>query len=813
MLIGRDRTLRTLDELLANARTGTSGALVLVGEAGIGKTRLLDYTAERAAEMSVLRVRGVESEADIPFAGLLELLRPTLPALGRIPEPQARAMSAALAIGGGGKLDRFAVGAATLALIAAEAEDRPVVVLVDDLQWIDRASAAAIGFAARRLMADRVALIAAARDPDAAFAGLPTLTLEGLDRAAAAELAQQRARVPLTPDALERLYRATAGNPLATTELADDAATLAAQPDGSAVNLSARLAEAFLRQVGAIGPDARRMLLLTAACDRADMATLAPAAGELGVDIALLGEAEEAGIVTLRDGLVTFGHPLVRSAIYSAATAAERREVHAVLAVGLPDADLDRRAWHLAAAAFGPDAVASAALAAAAARAAERGASAVAAAGFARASGLAPDVADRQVLLCDAAEAAWDGGLTQRALELLDAADATPAPPDGATAARIERTRGHALIGCGRLREGHLAMTRAADGLSAIDRPAAVLALAEATDALFFTGDVEAMLAAGERAYLLAGGTDDAASLFFGGLAYGMALVLSGEGRQGSYLIREALRLAETSQAVPADTRLIALAATAPLFLRDAGSGRFVMTKAIAAARDEGRIGVLSFLLFHVARDLATTADWPGGRAAYGEAIRLAREAGLTTELAASLAGVSWLEARLGLEDDARLHAAEAGELCNRFGLVVFAVWAAAALGDLELGRGDPAAAVTHLERQGDLIGGSGIRDPDLSPAPELVAAYLQLRRPDDAQTTGAAFIRVAEAKAQPWSLARAERVRGMLAATELRRAVRRRPPSPRRDARRVRASAHAARVRRAPAPRAAPHRRARRLA
>ena len=310
-------------------------------------------------------------------------------------------------------------------------------------------------------------------------------------------------------------------------------------------------------------------------------------------------------------------------------------------------------------------------------------------------------------------------------------------------------------------------MTRAADGLSDVDRPAAVLALAEATDALFFTGAVEAMLQAGERAWLLASGTDDAESHFFGGLAYGMALIISGEGRQGSYLIREALRVAETSHAVPADTRLIALAATAPLFLRDAGTGRFVMTKAIAAARDEGRIGVLADLLFHVARDHATTSDWPAGRAAYGEAIRLAREAGIATERRSSLAGLAWLEARLGIEADCRgtprrraSCASGSGSACSRSGR-------RRRLPISSSGRGDPAAALVHLERQRDLIAASGIRDPDLSPAPELVHAYLQLRRPDDAQAAGAAFIRVAEAKAQPWSLARAERVRGMLAATD----------------------------------------------
>jgi DNA-binding CsgD family transcriptional regulator len=766
VLLGRDTTLGTLDGLLARARGGTSGVLVLTGEAGIGKTALLEEVAARAAgrSMTVLRARGVESEADIPFAGLSELLRPAAPLLDRLPAPQARAIAGALSLDPTPPGDRLAVGAATLSLLAMLAEDGPVAVLIDDEQWLDRASADAVGFAARRLMADPVAVVIAARVPSASQAGLPSLPLAGLSEPAAAALAERRLGAPLGADARAALYAATTGNPLAIVELAGSAESLAATPGVPPSGLPERLQVAFLRQVEDLPPTTRRALLLLAASDRSELAVIAPAADRLGLDLALLGAAEERGVVVVRDGRAEFGHPLLRSAVYGAAAPSERRAVHAALGLAAGAGDLDRRAWHLAAAAFGPDPGAAQALEDAAARAASRGGAAVASAGYARAAGLAPDAADRRRLLWKAADAALQGGLGDRALDLLDAAEQSPGPPDPTLLARIGRTRGHVLLGAGQMRAGHAALVAAADVLAPSDPDAAVLALTEATSALFWTGDATAMVATGSRAEALAEAAGTPQATFFGRLAHGIALVVAGQGDRGAAAIRAALAVDDRSAAVPDDARLVALAVMAPQFLRQVDGGREVMAQAVAAARAEGRIGILPMLLFHVARDAATTDDLAGARAAYGESIRLAREAGLTAELAASLAGLAWLEARLGLGDDSAAHADEAAELAERFGLALLQTWAAAARAEVALGAGDPAVAVRFLEQQQAVLDAAGIRDADLSPAPDLVPAYLQLRRHDDASAAGTAFASLAEAKDQPWSLARAERVRGILA-------------------------------------------------
>ena len=319
MLVGREDELRTFARLLANARTGTSGGAFLVGEPGMGKTALLDAVAATAPSMTVVRVRGLESEADIPFGGLLELLRPMLGALDRTPEPQREALSAALAIRAGRMPDRFAVGAATLSLIAIHAEARPVLILVDDAQWLDSASAAALAFAARRLVADPVAVIVAGRAADAAFAGLPVVELGGLDPDSAAVLARGRAGDGLTVAALEALYAVTLGNPLATLELAHDAESLALQPEGAVLPLPERLAATFVSTADHLAPETREMLLLAAAIDRGELATLRRAAEHLGIDFAALAAAEAEGIVTVAGGTVDFFHPLARSAIYAQA--------------------------------------------------------------------------------------------------------------------------------------------------------------------------------------------------------------------------------------------------------------------------------------------------------------------------------------------------------------------------------------------------------------------------------------------------------------------------------------------------------------
>src|SRR5438445_956330 len=258
MLLGRDRERHELDRLLDGARSSRSGVLVLAGEVGIGKTSLLDHADDQArgAGMRVLRARGIESEARVPFAGLLELLRPALGSLGAIPEPQAAALESALALRPGSAQDRFAVGAATLSLLAAYAEEDPLAALVDDAHWLDGSSADALLFAVRRLVADPIAVVLAVREGSPSLvdgAGLTMMRLAGLDREAAAELVGDAAA--------DRLYGATAGNPLALLELAPEASRLAEVPLDAPAPVVSSVARGFVRRAASLPEPTRRALV------------------------------------------------------------------------------------------------------------------------------------------------------------------------------------------------------------------------------------------------------------------------------------------------------------------------------------------------------------------------------------------------------------------------------------------------------------------------------------------------------------------------------------------------------------------------
>lgn len=308
--------------------------LALVGEAGIGKTALLDDAAALGDGMQVLRARGVESEADVPFAGLLELLRPALGALDRVPTPQAAALQRALALRPGRAEDRFAVGAATLSLLAAYAEEAPVLVLVDDANWLDTPSAEALLFAIRRLLADSVAVLIAVREGHPSLldgADLPTLRVAGLDRHGTLELLAREAGAALAGDVAEWLYKATAGNPLALLEAAPEAAGLVTGGIETPVPVSRRITDAFLLRSAPLTERARRVLELAAASDRGELSVLARAARELGLELADLGPGEAAGLVTLTDSVVEFRHPLARAAIYNDASGEDRRRAHRAL--------------------------------------------------------------------------------------------------------------------------------------------------------------------------------------------------------------------------------------------------------------------------------------------------------------------------------------------------------------------------------------------------------------------------------------------------------------------------------------------------
>src|SRR4051794_39065247 len=304
MLLGREQERLAVDRALAAARDGRSGVLALVGEPGIGKTALLDYASERAAGwMRVLRARGIESEAAVPFAGLAELLRPALAAIDRIPAPQSAALAGALALAPATAVDRFATGAATLSLLSAYADDGPVLVLIDDAHRLDASSADALRFAARRLVADPVALLIAVREGEPSLldgADLRMLHIAGLSRVEAGDLLAS----DVGDDLAERLYRATGGNPLALLELASEAPQLEAMPAGAPVPLSASIAAAFARRSAELDEPTRQMLLLAATFDSGDLSTLSRAAAQAGTSVDELAAAERAGLVALGNGRV-----------------------------------------------------------------------------------------------------------------------------------------------------------------------------------------------------------------------------------------------------------------------------------------------------------------------------------------------------------------------------------------------------------------------------------------------------------------------------------------------------------------------------
>jgi DNA-binding CsgD family transcriptional regulator len=764
MLLGREVECRALDRLLADARAGQSGVLALVGEAGIGKTALLDYARASASGMGVLRARGIESEAQVPFGGLLELLRPALVALDRIPGPQAAALAGALALRPAEVEGRFAVGAATLSLLATHADAAPLLLLVDDAHWLDGSSAEALLFAVRRLVADPIAVLLTVREDEPSLldgADLPVLQIEGLAPAAAAALLERESPEPVTTELADRLYRSTAGNPLALLELIPEAAHLAGAPLAGPVPVSTSIARAFLRRFETLSERARSLTVLVAANDGGQIAVFEQAAAALGLDPGDLGPAESVGLVSITQGVIEFRHPLARSAVYGAAPPDERRAAHRALADALPDRDIDRRAWHLATAAVGTDEAASAALRQAGKRAHARSAYAVAAMAFERAARLASDPSEHSRLLYEAADSAWLAGQNERSLALLD--EARDEGLDVRLAARIEHLGGRIAMRRGPVMKGHALLVAGATLVATEEPGLAVEMLAEAVEACFYAGDTSCMLETAARAVELSPGNGERAA-FFAAMAQGMALVFAGQGEAGADALRRATTILEGADGLRDDPLLLGWVALPPLWLREADTGKALVDRAVEAARERAALGQLPRLLWHIAREAAGGEAWSSADASYSETVRIARETGERTELAIGLAGLAWLEARLGREESCRSHAAAARELCAELGIGVHDTWAIAALGDLELGLGRPAAAIVHFEEQQAALTSLGVADADLLPAPELVDAYLRVGRREDAAAASAAFGEQAVAKGQPWGLARAARCRGLLA-------------------------------------------------
>ena len=427
-----------------------------------------------------------------------------------------------------------------------------------------------------------------------------------------------------------------------------------------------------------------------------------------------------------------------------------------------PDSEADRRAWNQALAALGPDESASSAMQQAAARSRARSGYDVASQAYERAAGLAVDDSRRSCLLYEAADAAWLGGLATRAVKLLDIARGL-APPDD-VAVSIEHLRGHIATRRGPVAEAQQILLAAADLAADVDPDRAVVMLAEAVNAGFYSADPVGMREAAARMpSAVASSTSDLAA-FFAAMAQGMALIFDGgEGDAGASMVRAAVELIEDSDALADDPRLLAWAAMGPLWLREVDPGRGIVTRALGLARRQSAVGVLPFLLSHVALDLLGADRWQEAEAAFHEAIELARESEQHTDLAFVLARLAWLEARQGREQECRAHTEEALRLAHSLGLGLVEIWSLAALGDLEFGLGRLEAAASQFERLQAILRKRGVGDVDLSREPELVEVDLRLGRREQAGARLSVFERGAAVKGQPWALARAARARGVL--------------------------------------------------
>ena len=702
-LFGRERECAAIDQLLEASARGESTSLVLRGEAGIGKTALLSYAAERRGRRTVLRIAGVEAESDMGFAGLEGLLRPITGKLDELPRAQADALSAALGLAPSGGSDRLLVSAAALSLIAAAAEDQPVLCLVDDVQLLDVASVEALLFSARRLGAEPVGMLFVVREGagrEIATPGLPEVRLEGLDVDAAVPLLEASAPGAVGP-VREWLLAQAAGNPLALLELpsglsAQQLQGRAALPE--TIRLTSGLRAAFVQRVKRLPAETQAALLIAALDDRDEVATVMRAADEAGLPADALDAAEHDGLLTIADGAVEFRHPLVRSALLESSTHSQRRAGHAALAAALSaDQHADRRVWHQALASADADEEVAAALEASARRYESRAGHASAATAFARAAELSSSDGSRTRRLAAAAQAAWAGGQPDRARDLI--ARVLPLAPDGLRA-ELLYLRGVIEARTGDLRGAAAVLVEAAE---TSESPSLALdALSEAAEAASYAGESSQTVAIGARA----GATEphDEIDRFRVSALTGMAAELAGDYERSGRLLREAIQRAEQLQD-PGALVWASLLATMGLTGGNFADGLPHSSRAVAIARERGLLSMLPLALWAQANALLGLGRFNLARSAAEEGIRLASDFGHRSGAGWNLTVTALLDSLRGDESAARSHLDEAVQLAAIGGGTLILAQNEWMLGllDLTLGRPDEATErllpLTAIER------------------------------------------------------------------------------------------------------------------
>jgi DNA-binding CsgD family transcriptional regulator len=649
-LRGRDEERAALDRLLDAARSGDSGALLVRGAPGIGKTALLEYAIDSAPDFRRLRAVGVQSEMELPFAGLHQLCAPVLDRLDRLPEPQRQALRVAFGLSGGGVPDRFVVGLAALSLLSDAAEDQPLLCAVDDSQWLDQESVLALAFVARRLLAESVAIMFVTREPAEELSGLPELLVEGLDADEARSLLASAIPGLVDEQVRDRIIAETGGNPLALLELPHGLS--ATEPAGGFdvpedVPLADRIEQSFLRRLESLPARTRKLLLAAAAEPVGDAALVWRAAERLGLGADAAAPAQTADLIQL-GGRVRFRHPLVRSAVYRAATVPDRLAVHGALAEATdPAADPDRRAWHRAQAAGGPDEEVASELERSADGARARGGVAAAAAFLERATELTPDSGRRGGRALAAAQAKFESAAPDAADELLAVAEMCPL--DELERARLARVRAEIVYARRRGSDAPPLLLDAARQLESLDPTLARETYLEALGAAMFAG----------RLYADSG-------------------------------VRKAAEAARAAPAAPRPPRSIDLMldGMATRFTEGPGAGASPLRRALEAFKNEAlddHDEIMRWLwLCPVVQEMAVHELWDDDawHAISTRAVRLARDAGALTTLPVALPFLAGVHLHAGefaaasaLIEEAEAITAATGNTGIMYAALVLASW------------------------------------------------------------------------------------------------------------------------------------------
>ena len=712
-LVGRGAERERLAGLLVAARAGQGGVLVVRGDAGMGKSVLLDFTADRAEGFTVLRVSGVESEAELPYAGLQQLCRPLLDRVADLPPPQRDALATAFGLSIGCPPNRYLVGLAVLHLLAGLAEEQPVVAIVDDAHWLDRSSVQALAFVARRLLAEQIVVLIAQRDgPDAGdFAGLPDMGLRGLGKADAGLLLSSVLSGPTDPRVRERILAESRGNPLALLEL-PRTWTPAEMVEGLADTGSLRpvgdLEHGFAKRLGSLPADARLLLTLAAAEPLGDPTLLWRAADHLGLDWSAASTAEAAGLIDF-GATVRFRHPLVRAVAYRGASTRDRLDVHHALAqITDPLVDPDRRAWHRANATVTQDDDIATELELAAERARSRGGLLATSALLERAALLTTDAAERADRTLAAASAKRDAGALEAALDLLPAAEAVPG--SGRRQALVEQLRGQIAFDQRRGADAARLLLDAARQLEPLDpRLARETHLEALAAAIWESGsagpDRVAAAGAAARAAPPAGATPRAIDLVLDALAVRLTEGYAAAGP----MLTEALAAVGALEVGPTDVdrvlwlvgnRAAGIIATE---VWDHDAGRAFAERQVRVAREAGALVHLQFALNFLANHMILSGDLPAAAALLEEDRLVSKMTGVPPVGYTNVL----LEAFRGNEERTSSLASTTAGTAAEHGqgrIVVFASYAAAVLHN-GLGRHEQALDCARRVFDGDVLG------------------------------------------------------------------------------------------------------------